>query len=389
MAAYYHGAKLARNPLCELLAAATTEALSDLAAMRALLREALESLRPPSHTPADDPSWLPYRVATLHYLQSQPRGIICEELGISQTTFYRHRERALDEMADYLWRHRVVGPRHRFEGATSGGDALARAVSAVIGQYSESLDLAEVAAGVQAILARMVGTRGTTLRVDVAPSSELIYGDPVLLRQVILNLATDALRSVPGQTIALQLLIAAGTVRGTIMPFPQALHIESADSGVAVARQLIEAVGGQLSLHGTPPRVEFQLPLSRPPLVLCLDDDPDASRLYGLYLSGEGYRVRGVTTSEQLRAALEDELPSVILLDILMPREDGWAILDGLQQDARTEDVPVVICSVLQQPDLALGMGAAAVLTKPVTPDALRRTLKEVLGNSSAAETAS
>jgi len=74
-----------------------------------------------------------------------------------------------------------------------------------------------VAAGVQAILARMVGARGITLWVDVEPFSELLYGDPVLLSQVILNLVADALRSIPGQTIALQLRTAVGAVRSAFM----------------------------------------------------------------------------------------------------------------------------------------------------------------------------
>jgi len=90
-------------------------------------------------------------------------------------------------------------------------------------------------------------------------------------------------------------------------------------------------------------------------------------------------RLCGVTTGDALRAVLAEELPSVIVLDVLMPREDGWAILEELQRDEHLRHIPVVICSVLQQPELALAMGAAAVLTKPVTPESLRQTLETVL----------
>jgi CheY-like chemotaxis protein len=120
-----------------------------------------------------------------------------------------------------------------------------------------------------------------------------------------------------------------------------------------------------------------------------MDDDPDTARLYDLYLSRAGYRVRGVTTGEELLEMLDRELPTVILLDILMPREDGWAILENLQLQDRTREIPVVVCSVLQQPDLALSMGAAAVLTKPVAPDLLQRKLAEVLGDAPASEATS
>jgi CheY-like chemotaxis protein len=389
MASFYHGAKLARNPICALLDIADPGSLADLAALRDLLREALESLRPSNRTPSDDPSWLPYRVVTLHYLQSQSRGIICSELGISQTTFYRHRRRALDDMARYL-RHKGIAAADRAEkGELPASDVLARAVSAAVGQHRETLDLADVARGVQAILAHLAGSNESPLQVELKPAAEPVQGDPVLLRQVILNLATDALRELPGHTITLRLAIARDSIQGTCQPFPDASSQGPGHPGARAARQLVETAGGQFELHPTPPRAVFQLPLSRQPLVLCMDDDPDTARLYDLYLSRAGYRVRGVTTGEELLEMLDRELPTVILLDILMPREDGWAILENLQLQDRTREIPVVVCSVLQQPDLALSMGAAAVLTKPVAPDLLQRKLAEVLGDAPASEATS
>ncbi|MGC9361229.1 MAG: response regulator [Anaerolineae bacterium] len=389
MASYYHGAKLARNPLCDLLDGIAPGSLSDPAALRALLREALESLRPPDRTPSDDPSWLPYRVATLHYLQSQSRGIVCAELGISQTTFYRHRRRALDDMTTYLWQKGITRASKATEGKPAASDVLARSVSAAIGQHREPLDLAEVMRGVQAILAHLASAQESPLQVKIDPTAKPVQGDPVLLRQVILNLATDALRELPGRTIALRIGIRGDSIEGSCEPFPYAASKDPGHSGVAAAQQLVETAGGQLELHATPPRAVFRLPLTRQPLVLCLDDDPDAARLYGLYLSRAGYRVRGVTTGEELLETLDRELPNVILLDILMPREDGWAILEELQQQDRTREIPIVVCSVLQQPDLALSMGAAAVLTKPVSPDLLQRTLAEVLGDAPGSEATS
>lgn len=386
LASYYHGPDLARNPLCELLRDAATGAPPDPADLRALLREALESLRPPEQTPMDDPVWLPYRVATLHYLQSQPRGLVCEELAISQATFYRHRRDALEAMADYLWRQQATR-RPPPAGEQTRGDALNRAISAVSGRHRELLDLAALAEGVRAIVARMPGAFDSMLTLDVTRSGEPVYGDPMLLRQVILNLVTDALHLAPAQPLTLRLGVRAGGIWGRLEPF--ASLPDGAGSGLGVAQRLLEAVGGRLELQDIPAWVAFFLPSALPPLVICLDDDADASRLYSIYLTGKGYRVRGVTTADELRAAMENELPSVIVLDVLMPREDGWAILDELQRDACTSRIPVVICSVLQQPNLALAMGAAAVLTKPVTPEVLRRTLDEVLAGSGTAEPAS
>ena len=382
MASYYHGQDLAHNPLFRLLLPSCDQVVREPSRLRALLRDALESIRPSPHLAADDPAWLPYRVATLHYVQSQPRGVVCEELAISQATFYRHRREALDAMADYFWRHRA-GTSLETQPEASHHAALDRAVSAVSGRYREPLDLSELARGVQAIVERMPGAHETALVIETDTPSQPVYGDPTLIRQVILNLLTDALEC--GRVVPLYLRLVAkdGTILGEIAPYaPQT------GSGIDVARQLLEAVGGHLQLQADPPRAMFGFPPSLPPLVLCLDDDADAARLYQIYLGGKGVRLNGVTTGDALRAAIAEEMPSAILLDVLMPREDGWAILEELQQDERLSRVPVVICSVLQQPDLALAMGATAVLTKPVTPEALTQTLEAVLGARSLAQPA-
>ena len=68
---------------------------------------------------------------------------------------------------------------------------------------------------------------------------------------------------------------------------------------------------------------------------------------------------------------LSRRLPDLILLDVLLPRQDGWIILKALKSQARTAHIPVVVCSVIAQPELALALGAAEVLTKPISPEAL------------------
>ena len=62
-----------------------------------------------------------------------------------------------------------------------------------------------------------------------------------------------------------------------------------------------------------------------------------------------------------------------------MPRRDGWTILQHLKETPRTADIPVIVCSVIDQPQLALTLGAAQVLNKPFTSGALVRAIQELL----------
>ena len=59
-----------------------------------------------------------------------------------------------------------------------------------------------------------------------------------------------------------------------------------------------------------------------------------------------------------------------------MPEEDGWAILQYLQENSSTAEIPVVICSVLSQPQLALALGAKEVLQKPISREELLATVR-------------
>lgn len=256
---------------------------------------------------------------------------------------------------------------------------LGRAVSAVSGQHREPLDLIDLADGVRSGIMRMPGVTDDTLSLDITPSSQPAYGDPTLLRQVLFNLITDALHRGVQDMLTLRLGATSDVIYGSLEPIASVPPSSAAAPGLDVVRRLLEAAGGRLQLEPEASRVAFTVPSVLPPLVICLDDDPDASRLYGVYLSARGYRVHGVTTGDELRYALSKETPHAIVLDVLMPQEDGWAILEELQGEPETAAIPVIICSVLQQPDLALAMGAKAVLTKPVTSDALCQALDDAL----------
>jgi DNA-binding response OmpR family regulator len=113
--------------------------------------------------------------------------------------------------------------------------------------------------------------------------------------------------------------------------------------------------------------------------VLILDDDIDLTRLYGVYLRERGYAIRVAANHEELQEQLAQAIPDLIVLDVLMPRWDGWSILQQLRAETETAKVPIVICSVLPQADLALSLGADRVLQKPVSRGQLVETVHELL----------
>ncbi|WP_152045834.1 hybrid sensor histidine kinase/response regulator [Aureimonas psammosilenae] len=110
-------------------------------------------------------------------------------------------------------------------------------------------------------------------------------------------------------------------------------------------------------------------------VVLAIDDDPNARDLVTRFLSKEGFVVRtasdGLAGLEMARAIR----PDVILLDVTMPRMDGWSVLSALKNDADLSRIPVVMLTIIDQHSLGYALGASDYLLKPVQWSHLRKVL--------------
>jgi len=101
-------------------------------------------------------------------------------------------------------------------------------------------------------------------------------------------------------------------------------------------------------------------------VVLAVDDDPHARELVIRFLSREGFTVRaaadGVAGLEMARLIR----PDVILLDVTMPKMDGWSVLTELKADPELAAIPVVMITIIDEHNLGYALGASDYLLKPV-----------------------
>jgi two-component system sensor histidine kinase/response regulator len=104
------------------------------------------------------------------------------------------------------------------------------------------------------------------------------------------------------------------------------------------------------------------------PVVLVVDDVPECVEMMAAILEGS-YTVRQATSGRRaLQLAMQEPMPDLILLDVVMPEMDGHAVLAALRADPRTRDIPVIFISSLQQASAeleCLAEGAADFLVKP------------------------
>jgi len=116
--------------------------------------------------------------------------------------------------------------------------------------------------------------------------------------------------------------------------------------------------------------------------VLVVDDEPDVLLLCRVNLEFEGYDVveahDGIEALEQIRQTS----PDIVLLDVMMPRKDGWQVLAEIKADPDLKDIPVVMLTAkVQESDQIRGWstGAADYITKPFSPLSLSQVLESVL----------
>ncbi len=120
--------------------------------------------------------------------------------------------------------------------------------------------------------------------------------------------------------------------------------------------------------------------MSRTHTIWVVDDDPDLRQLLGSYLSEQGYEVRCLTDGRQLLARLDFQRPDLVVLDLMLPGDDGLTLLRRLR-DAE-DDLPVVMLTARGEAvDRIIGLeqGADDYLAKPFLPRELSARIEAVL----------
>ena len=114
--------------------------------------------------------------------------------------------------------------------------------------------------------------------------------------------------------------------------------------------------------------------------VLVVDDDAHLREFVRLNLEREGYSVREAASAEAGLRALEEQPPDLILLDVMMPRVDGWEMLRAVQERHGVEAIPVIMYSgKVDEAAEAAERGARAFIGKPFDPGQLLEATKQLL----------
>ena len=313
----------------------------------------------------------------------------------------------------------------------SGGENL-------LGLINDILDLAKVEAGQMKLrpetlrvanlvddvisVAQPLAAKKQLLVSKQVSSNIVLIADGGKLKQMLLNLVSNAIKFTPE----------GGTVTIAAKQLPQTLEISVADTGIGISaadqgrifeefQQLDSGIGRVAQgtglglaltrhfavLHGGDVRLESELgkgstftlclpvagltpigptvtdrvvpkgptiPDDRPLILVVEDNEADAELVAHIVERG-GFRVEIARTGGEALDKARTSQPVAILLDIVLPELDGWEVLARLKRDETTSNIPVVVVSVVDNPDLGAALGALDYLVKPIRANELLERL--------------
>jgi adenylate cyclase len=281
----------------------------------------------------------------------------------------------------------------------------------------ESVDLAPLIDEVTGTARQLAEQNKNSLIVESLENLGPLIVDPMRLRQILLNLLSNACKFTKQGKVTLRVrkvvdgrnwieFAVADTGIG-MTPEQQAKLFEEftqGDSstarqyggtglGLAITRKLARMMGGEVKVAselGKGSVFSVRLPGSADSLaktsiasddsrrpstdcVLVIDDDATARELISDYLKAEGFSVVAASGGFEGLKLAKELRPTVITLDVMMPDLDGWSVMAALRQDTELAEIPVIMVTIVDEYRRGIALGAAGYLTKPIDRERLHR----------------
>jgi len=284
--------------------------------------------------------------------------------------------------------------------------------------FRREVDLRALLEGLGAELEPQAQAKRLYLRVDADPDLRQVVTDGDRLRQVLINLAGNAIKFTPQGGVTMRAARAGDSVIVSVQDtgvgivadqqeriFDEFYQTDQSNTctaggtglGLTISRRLTHLLGGQLVLSSVPGEGStFSVVLPATPRahavpgptpaatrasagnrgrILVIDDDPEMVLLLERTLQGSDYTVFGALSADEGARKAHELEPDAILLDVMTPETDGWRALHRLKRDPQIAHIPVVMHTIVADQALGFSLGATDYLVKPVEREQLLSAL--------------
>jgi CheY-like chemotaxis protein len=288
------------------------------------------------------------------------------ELAISERQAYRDLRQGQISVAELLWDAPVLTQER-----TGASLSPIQVEVERLRDNFRAVDLVGLLHMAQKVVQQLAYQYETPLNIALPDTSVTLKVNVPIAQQVLVDLLSYCIKQAQSHTLQVTLEKSDQQLK---LCLRYVRHVNAADTPLRMTHipQLTEQLKWQILQQRRQDEMVIQLVLraSRSTLMI-IDDNEDLAELVARYLTGSNYDILAYDSSpEGLRRARET-LPTAILLDVMMPEMNGWEFLQRLRTYPETETIPVIICSVIHDVELAYSLGASYLIPKPMTQDRL------------------
>ncbi len=343
-------------------------------ALRRELIDAIESLNPGKSVSARSGPARVYNLVHMHYVGAMTLQETANDLGVSLRQAYRDLKQGQESIAEVLHFNRQQTATT--EPAAEPSLSQLSSIDAEVTRLNYNAELISAASVLQSACKAVdvLATRHERqLDLTIAPLDLAV--ESVAARQIFINLLSLSIRDADAPPINVHLHSHNHLPQLTIT-YQAARKPPTINQAI---QQLIDQLGWTVETEQSEQQQSIQLHLSqRNRTILIIDDNDGLVDLMRRYLEETACHVLTAGRGEDgLRLAKEHQ-PHAIIMDLMMPGMDGWEVLQHLRTSEDTQNIPVMICSVINDPDLAFSLGASQFIEKPVNKEKIHQALSQL-----------
>jgi len=340
-------------------------------ALRELILQGIERLRPGAGIPFHAKAARSYNILNLRYVLQQETLEVAQQLALSYRQFYREHNKAIHMLSRVLWNHPVSKTLPEDKTSSPEAISLESEVQRSHDKAAQSrIDLNQLLAAVSGDSQALSVHRQISIEFTATEQPIWLEIDRTLLRQALLWIISALLEAAAsGSTIQFNAEAASDFHRIILVVNDPALdgntlhtRLESQDALIMLVRTLKAHMDYGDDSGGV--RLSLEIP-SNLGAILIIDDNPHLVELFRRYLHDQAYALYAAEDASVAIQTARKIHPNLIILDIMLPGQDGLEILQNLKTHISTRDIPILICSVLEVRSLALSLGADDFIRKP------------------------
>lgn len=295
--------------------------------------------------------------------------------------------------------------------------------------YVERFSLMQLISDVESTVAPLVAKKGNRLTLKVSVEPDEVEIDKTKLRQNLFNLLSNAAKFTDHGEILLSAKRKSDqrgdwlefsvrddgigmTEQQQAKLFQAFVQVDSSTTrnyggtglGLAITQHFVRMMGGTIEVEselGKGSTFRFKIPaicktheveeillpieareeVQTHGTVLVIDDEAKARRFVSDVVRGAGFKVVEAKGGEEGLEKVRKLRPDAVILDVIMPGQDGWSVLREMKSDAALRNIPVILATVVGDREMGLAFGATDHLIKPIDPQQLIDTLNAVAGD--------